>query len=136
MISKSDSSPASTTQDAAAPRLTVWYDAQCPLCVREIAWMRKLDRDRAIEFISAYQASDCPLSQKALLARMHARDSAGVYLSGAAAFAAMWRVLPGLRPFGWAAQWPPVLKGLEWAYLRFLRVRPALQRWVRNLGMA
>jgi hypothetical protein len=49
-------------------------------------------------------------------------------LSGAAAFAAMWRALPLLRPFGLAARAPAVLWVLERGYRLFLRLRPWLQR--------
>ena len=52
-------------------------------------------------------------------------------LSGAAAFAAMWRAIPVLRPLGLMARLPLVLGVLEWAYVRFLKVRPALQRMMR-----
>ena len=31
------------------PRLTVWYDGGCPLCLREIALMRRLDAAIATE---------------------------------------------------------------------------------------
>lgn len=48
-------------------------------------------------------------------------------LTGAAAFAAMWRVIPLLRAVGLAARNRHVLAGLEWLYLRFLGVRPRLQ---------
>ena len=41
-------------------------------------------------------------------------------LSGAAAFAAMWRAIPLLRPLGLAARDARVLAVLEWVYLRFL----------------
>ena len=34
--------------------VTVWYDSQCPLCAREIALMRRLDRRGAIEFVDAF----------------------------------------------------------------------------------
>jgi hypothetical protein len=51
-----------------------------------------------------------------------------VILSGAAAFAAMWRAVPLLRPLGLAAQWPWVPALLEHGYVAFLRVRPMLQR--------
>ena len=53
-------------------------------------------------------------------------------LSGAAAFAAMWRVLPLLRPLGLAARNPLVLRVLEKLYVRFLRFRPRIQRWLRS----
>lgn len=111
--------------------LTVWYDGACPLCTREIALMRQLDRARRIEFVdvTADNAS-CPRDRALLLARLHARED-GVLLDGAAAFAAMWRAIPLLRPLGLLARIPVVLKALEWAYVRFLRVRPALQRMMR-----
>jgi hypothetical protein len=50
-------------------------------------------------------------------------------LSGAAAFAAMWRAIPLLRPLGQAARFAPLLWLLERGYRAFLRVRPRLQRW-------
>jgi predicted DCC family thiol-disulfide oxidoreductase YuxK len=110
------------------PRLQVWYDGGCPLCLREIALMRRLDRRGAILFsdVSA-PATACPLDRDLLLARFHARED-GVMLSGAAAFAAMWRAIPLLRPLGRAARNRWVLAGLEWLYGCFLRIRPRLQR--------
>jgi predicted DCC family thiol-disulfide oxidoreductase YuxK len=111
--------------------LTVWYDGACPLCTREIALMRRLDRARRIEFVDVTEAdAACPRDRALLLARLHARED-GVLLDGAAAFAAMWRAIPLLRPLGLMARNRRVLRALEWAYLRFLRVRPALQRMMR-----
>lgn len=116
-----------TAQD---PRLTVWFDGACPLCLREIALMRRLDRQGAIQFIDvAGEEAVCPIDRAELLARFHARED-GQLLSGAAAFAAMWRTIPLLRPFGLAARAPWALKILEALYVRFLRVRPRLQRLV------
>jgi predicted DCC family thiol-disulfide oxidoreductase YuxK len=113
-------------------QLQVWYDGACPLCQREIALMRRLDRRGAIAFIDvASPEATCPLDRTALLARFHARED-GQMLSGAAAFAAMWRAIPVLRPLGLAARSPGVLWLLERVYRGFLRGRPALQRWVRR----
>lgn len=111
------------------PTLTVWFDGSCPLCTREIALMRRLDRAKQIEFIDVMdESATCPLDPAVLLARFHARED-GVLLSGAAAFAAMWRAIPLLRPLGLLARSSAVLRVLEWAYLRFLKLRPALQRF-------
>jgi len=119
---------AATSADAA---LTVWYDGGCPLCRREIALLSRLDRARRIEFVDlTAQPLHCPLEPALLLARLHAREGERLH-SGAAAFAAMWRQLPLLRPLGLAAQWPPLLAAMEWLYLRFLKVRPWLQRRLR-----
>lgn len=111
--------------------LEVWYDGACPLCTREIALMRRLDRAGRIRFTDVAESNAaCPIDRAALLARFHAREN-GVLLSGAAAFAAMWRAVPLLWPLGQAARLPLVLRGLEWAYLRFLTLRPRLQAMLR-----
>ena len=107
----------------------VWYDGACPLCLREIALMRRLDRRGAITFIDVAAGADpsCPVDRAQLLARFHAEED-GVIHDGAAAFAAMWRAIPLLRPLGLAARAPAVLRMLEALYIRFLRLRPRLQR--------
>ena len=94
----------------------VWFDGGCPLCRREIALMQRLDRAGRIRFTE--------------LTRLHAREN-GVMLSGAAAFAAMWRCIPLLRPLSLAARLPAIEALLEWLYARFLRIRPRLQALLR-----
>ena len=114
-------------------KLIVWHDGGCPLCRREIALMRRLDRRGAIAFVDVTQASAaaCPIAPADLLARFHASED-GQLLSGAAAFAAMWRAIPLLRPIGLAARLPWVLALLERCYVRFLRFRPRLQRLIAD----
>lgn len=95
--------------------------------------MRRLDRRGAITFVDASDGTSvCPSDRSALLARFHAQED-GRMLSGAAAFAAMWRAIPVLRPFGLAARNPTILGALERLYLRFLAVRPALQRLAHRI---
>lgn len=109
-------------------KVIVWYDGACPLCTREIALMRRLDWWRAIDFHDvASPSAVCPLDRQELLARFHATED-GVMLSGAAAFAAMWRAIPLLKPLGWAARNQVILGLLERLYIRFLNIRPRLQR--------
>lgn len=111
--------------------LEVWFDGGCPLCRREIAVMRRLDRRGTIVFTDvADGAGECPIDRAELLARFHAREE-GVMLSGAAAFAAMWRAIPLLRPLGLAARNRTILGFLERLYIAFLKVRPALTRALR-----
>ena len=108
--------------------VTVWFDGGCPLCRREIALMRRLDRRAAIDFVDVSSGeSACPMDRDALLTRFHAREGSQM-LSGAAAFAAMWRAIPVLRPLGLLARNGLVLAALERAYRLFLKVRPGLQR--------
>ena len=116
---------------ADARTLTVWYDGDCPICTAEIGLMRRLDRASAIEFVDLSLPSTCPTDRNAHLARLHARVRGGPMVDGAAAFVAMWRVLPALQPLAALASPPPVLWLLERAYRLFLRVRPGLQAMVR-----
>lgn len=116
-------------EPAAAAALTVWFDGGCPLCRREIALFRRLDRRGAIRFEDiSTQTADCPIDRARLLARFHAQERGQPVVSGAAAFAAMWRAIPLLRPLGELARLPVLLWVLEQAYLGFLKIRPSLQR--------
>ena len=113
-------------------QVTVWFDGACPLCRREIALVRRLDRRGRIAFVDVSAPdSACPIDRSALLARFHASENGQLY-DGAAAFAAMWRAIPLLRPLGLIARNGWVLALLEAAYRRFLRVRPSLQRLARS----
>ena len=109
--------------------IIVWHDGGCPLCRHEIALMQRLDHRGSIAFVDVTQAptAACPIDRHQLLARFHATED-GQLLSGAAAFAAMWRAIPLLRPLGLAARSPWLLAQLERLYLLFLRLRPRLQR--------
>ena len=97
--------------------------------------MRRLDRRGAIDFVDARQGTLCPADRDTLLACFHARED-GRMLSGAAAFAAMWRAIPLLLPLGLIARNTIVLAALEAAYRLFLRARPALQRLARSRDRA
>lgn len=97
--------------------------------------MRRLDRRGAIEFVdvSAGKPEHCPVSQADLLASFHARED-GRLLQGAAAFAAMWRAIPMLRPLGQLARIGVVERLLDRLYRHFLRIRPRLQRRLAKGG--
>ena len=112
--------------------VTVWFDGGCPLCRREIALMKRLDRRKAIRFINLESAQACPLDRETLLARFHAEEDGHLY-EGASAFAAMWRAIPLLRPMGLAARNPLILAVLQWGYGQFLRIRPLLQKLAHRL---
>lgn len=119
-------------QAPSQPRTKVWFDGACPLCLREIAVMKRLDRGGAIDFVDVSVSADpsCPIDQSELLARFHAEEN-GRVLSGAEAFAAMWRAIPLLRPLGLIARNRAILGVLERLYIVFLRVRPRLQKLLR-----
>ena len=116
-----------------AARLTVWFDGGCPLCTREIALFRKLDQRKAIHFedVSGPNPS-CPIDAAQLLTRFHSQEAGQPIVSGAAAFAAMWRAISLLRPFGELARAPAIMWALEKIYLVFLVLRPRLQKLAKQ----
>jgi predicted DCC family thiol-disulfide oxidoreductase YuxK len=117
--------------------VTVWFDGSCPLCSREIALMRRLDTRGRIAFVDITGPETvCPIDRRGMLERFRAREGDGTLLSGAAAFAAMWRAIPVLRPLGLAARRGFVLRGIERAYLVFLRLRPVSRALAAERGMS
>jgi predicted DCC family thiol-disulfide oxidoreductase YuxK len=116
--------------------VTIWWDSSCPLCTKEIEIMKKLDKHRNVQFIDVITSSTellaiksgCPIDKKELLARIHAKERDKEVVTGAAAFAALWKHIPHLRWLGLLAQNQRVLSFLEAAYVKFLVYRPKLQK--------
>lgn len=120
---------------SARPELTVYYDGACPLCRAEIDHYRRCRGAEAVAFVDV-SARGAPatlgpdLTFEAALARFHVREVDGRLLSGAEAFARLWRVLPGWRWLGRLVATPLVLSLAEAAYRAFLPLRPRLARLV------
>ena len=112
---------------------TVYFDGSCPLCRREISYYQAQVGAQTISFVdvSSPDAELGPgLERAQSLARLHVRQRDGQLVSGAAAFASLWRALPR---FGWLARiarLPGVLLLLEAGYRGFLVVRPFIHRLV------
>lgn len=133
------SDPPTARPSAPPPAVTVLYDGACPLCRREIGHARRLADGQGgagLAFVDV-ATHGCTLpdapDRQALLARFHVRLADGRWLSGAAAFAAMWARLPGWRWLARLARLPGMLPVMEQAYRGFLRLRPALQRLAGRL---
>ena len=120
---------------SARPELTVYYDGACPLCRAEIDHYRRCRGAEAVAFVD-FSARGAPtalgpdLTCEAALARFHVREVNGRLLSGAEAFARLWRALPGWRWLGRLVATPVVLSLAEAAYRAFLPLRPRLARLV------
>ncbi|MDR3448656.1 MAG: DCC1-like thiol-disulfide oxidoreductase family protein, partial [Alphaproteobacteria bacterium] len=55
----------------------MWFDGSCPLCEREIALMRRLDRSGRVTFVDLSPSDSplethCPSDRSAMLRRLHA----------------------------------------------------------------
>jgi predicted DCC family thiol-disulfide oxidoreductase YuxK len=120
--------------------LSVYYDAGCPLCRAEIDHYRRCAGADRVAFVDVSRAGPAPalgrgLDRDAALRRFHVRGADGELVSGAAAFARLWRALPGWRWLGRVIDvrilgFRPVLPLAELAYRLSLPLRPRLARLV------
>jgi predicted DCC family thiol-disulfide oxidoreductase YuxK len=119
-------------QSVQTPGATVYYDGACPLCSREIAHYRQARGAGRLDFVDVARCAPAALppglTRGAALARMHVRLDDDSIVSGAAAFAALWRQLPGYAWAGRIASLPVILPLLEAGYRVFIRVRRLWRR--------
>ena len=113
--------------------LTVMFDGACPLCRREVGLYQSLKPLETVAWLDVSEASASlkPQDQARYMARFHVRQKDGRLLSGAAAFVALWLVMPGWRWLGKLGRLPGVTPVLELLYRGFLHLRPYLQRLMR-----
>ncbi|WP_440959122.1 thiol-disulfide oxidoreductase DCC family protein [Oceanicaulis sp. LC35] len=112
----------------------VFYDGGCPLCRSEMSYYRARGSNAQFTDLTRGEVSPEGVSCDAALKRFHVRDETGRLRSGAAAFAALWRVTPGWRWLGRIGGVPPFVWIGEGLYRLFLPIRPALQMLVIRLS--
>jgi predicted DCC family thiol-disulfide oxidoreductase YuxK len=117
--------------------LTVYYNGACPICRKHVARFQKISagRSRLIAWADSYAApwalrrwyvdpAEAPL-------RLCAVTDDGRLLSGAAAFARLWRELPGYRALGFIVGLPGIRQIADALYsviyVRDLRRRMAAE---------
>jgi predicted DCC family thiol-disulfide oxidoreductase YuxK len=118
-----------TTADKPVLPLTVYYDKSCPLCATEIHALRDLD-PKGFRLVDCSAPDFVDAMRDDMMARMHARDAQGRWLTGLDAFEAIYAAA-GLKRTArvWGnRRMRPVL---DWIYARIARYRQPLSR----LGM-
>ena len=112
--------------------LTVYFDGSCPLCRREVAWYKNQRGADAIVWKDVSSANHASLEQDLhpddAMRRFHVRKSDGKLISGAIAFAELWRNLPAFKLAGSFVGLPLIRNFAEIVYRLFLKVRPLMQR--------
>jgi predicted DCC family thiol-disulfide oxidoreductase YuxK len=114
----------------------VYFDGSCPLCRAEIGHYRRHDESGALRFVDVSRAGAAlppGLGRQQAMARFHVLAGDGRLLSGAEAFAAVWRRLPRWRWVARAAALPGAMAALELGYRLVLPVRPAIARFYLRL---
>jgi len=111
------------------PRPTVYFDGGCPLCSREIAHYRRLDKHGDILWVDitrdAEQVTRSGHERVDLMRRFHVLDTRGNWQTGAWGFAEMWAHLPYYRWLSLALRFSRLLPVLDWCYGYFARWRTA-----------
>jgi predicted DCC family thiol-disulfide oxidoreductase YuxK len=124
--------------------LTVFYNGECPVCRRYIARYQAASAGRSA-LIAWSDAAAAPWALKrwhveptAALLRLHVADADGRLFTGAAAFARLWRELPGYRLLGLLLAVPGATALAGWiyeaAYVRPLQRRLACEACDRVVG--
>jgi predicted DCC family thiol-disulfide oxidoreductase YuxK len=109
--------------------IEVFYDGGCPVCLREVRVLRRLDRRGRIQFTDIDAAGfQVPLPGPAsdeLMARIHARTADGAWIEGVEVFRRLYTAV-GLGPLVSVSRWPGIAQALDWGYAIFARNRT---RW-------
>ena len=104
----------------ASPELTLLFDGGCPLCLREVRFLQRRDRDQRLAFVDIDAADYDPeahagISYRQAMGRIHAISAAGTVLQDVAVFREAYRLV-GL---GWMYQptrWPLLGPLVDWVY--------------------
>ena len=110
----------------------VFFDGECPLCRAEIGLYQRSGADARFTDIAHDGAAPEEIGREAALKRFHVRRADGRLVSGAAAFAELWKATPGWRWLGRLAARPPFVWIGEGLYRAFLLIRPGIQALARR----
>ena len=106
----------------------VFYDGECPLCMKEIRLLRWLDRNRGNILFTDIAAPDfdpqayAGSTMDTLMAEIHGRLPDGTMVTGVEVF----RQLYGAVGLGWLfapTKWPVIKQIADWAYVKFAQNR-------------
>ncbi len=110
----------------ASQEVEVFFDGKCPLCAREIAMLRRLDRRGRILFTDIAEPSFDPrqvgLSMKELMDRIRARLPDGTLIEGVEVFRRLYAAV-GFSPVVALTRLPGISHGLDLAYGLFAKNR-------------
>ncbi len=113
-------------------RLTLFYDGQCPLCVKEMTRLRHADNEHCLTLINIHSpaCSAYPEINKQRAAQiLHGIAEDGKLLLGLDATCQAWKVVGRGRWIG-LSRWPIIRPITDRFYLLFARHRYTLSKWL------
>jgi predicted DCC family thiol-disulfide oxidoreductase YuxK len=112
--------------------IEVFFDGECPVCRREIAFLRRLDRRKRIRFTDltplgpAGTVEGIPWAD--LMAEIHGRLPDGRWIKGVEVFRRLYAAV-GFGPLVRVTRWTGIEQVLDAAYAAFARRR---LRWTNR----
>jgi predicted DCC family thiol-disulfide oxidoreductase YuxK len=104
----------------------VFYDGDCPLCMREIRMLMRRDRDGRIRFTNltdpSFDPSTLGLSHETMMKKIHGRLPSGQLIEGVEVFRRLYDAVG----FSWLVQmtrWPVIAPLLDAGYTLFAKNR-------------
>lgn len=107
-------------------QLEVFFDGDCPLCTKEIDFVRRLDRKERVLFTDiaapGFDAASIGRTQDDLMARIQARTADGSFIDGVEVFRRMYAAV-GLSPLVALTRLPGITQLLDAGYRWFAKNR-------------
>ena len=126
------------TQPAVLYQVEAFYDGDCPLCTKEVALLRGLDRHGRIRFTDftapGFDAAAVGLTHDELMARMHGRLPDGALIEGVEVFRRLYAAV-GFGPVVALTRLPGLAQACEAGLLTTRRARGDEGRGDRRPGL-
>ena len=107
-------------------KVEVFYDGQCPLCLREIKMLHWMDRRKNIRFTDiadpAFRPSDYGKTIQEFMDEIQGRLPDGTWIIGVEVFRRLYAAV-GLGPLVALTRLPGVSRGLDFGYRVFAKNR-------------
>ncbi len=117
--------------DSPVPQFTMLYDGECPLCVREVRWLKKRDSKNSLQLIditdAEFKAEEFGKTQDELMAKIHGVTSAGELVEGVEVFRQAYSAV-GLGYLLSLTKYPVIRELSDLAYRGFAKIRIPLGR--------
>lgn len=107
-------------------RVEVFYDGECPLCLREVKLLRWMDRKDRIQFTdiaeSSFRPADYGKTMQEFMDEIQGRLPDGTWIVGVEVFRRLYSAV-GLGPLVMLTRIPGISHGLDYGYRVFARNR-------------
>ena len=112
-------------------KFTVFYDAECPICSREVHWLQRKDNAKVLQFISI-DSPECraavpELSTEELSRVIYGKTSAGALLSRVDVFREIYSLMGYRKLVSFSRLWG-IRSLLDVSYAVFAKLRVPLGR--------